>query len=82
VNALPNVYNGLYYARVTQQNVVFFKELDRIFSQWDQEIRKHRLWERHEPSTDFAMSMALANLGMDNCVSATNMPTFVHNKRY
>jgi len=82
VNALPNVYNGLYYARVTQQNVVFFKELDRIFCQWDQEIRKHRLWERHEPSTDFAMSMALSNLGMEQSVSGHHLPTFVHNKRY
>jgi len=82
VNALPNVYNGLYYVRVTQHTVKFFQELDRVFSNWHQEIRKYRLWERHEPSTDFAMAMALSNMHMDDCVSNTHLPTFVHNKRH
>ena len=82
VNALPNAYNGLYYVRVTQSNVKFFRELDRIFAQWDHEVRKYRMWERHAPSTDFAMSMALANLGMEHCVSNTHLPTFVHNKKH
>ena len=34
-NLLPNAYNGLYYVRVTKQNVAFFNELDRIFNNWD-----------------------------------------------
>ena len=81
-NLLPNAYNGLYYVRVTKQNVAFFKELDRIFNNWDDEIKKFRLWRDHEPSTDFGMSMALRNLGMDDCVSTTSLPTFVHNKEH
>lgn len=82
VNNLPNVYNGLYYVRLTEQNVKFYKELDRVFNNWHQEIRKFRMWDRHEPSTDFAMSISLYNLGMEHCVMKTFLPTFVHNKKY
>ncbi len=82
VNALPNVYNGLYYVRVTRETDLFFKQLDKVFNNWHTAISKYRLWKRHEPSTDFAMSIALANLEMDRAVSNTALPTFVHNKRY
>lgn len=81
-NGLSNVYNGLYYVRLTEQNVKFYRELDRVFQNWKNEIRKFRMWDRHEPSTDFAMSIALHNLNMNNCVLNTFLPTFVHNKRY
>ena len=81
-NQLPNVYNGLYYVRMTEHTLQFFLEVDRIFNDWDREIRKHRLWERHEPSTDFAMAMALANMEFLDAVSNTHLPTFVHNKKY
>jgi|TARA_Y100000114_G_scaffold80698_1_gene74390 hypothetical protein len=82
VNNLPNVYNGLYYVRLTEQNVKFYRELDKVFTTWDQQIRKFRMWDRHEASTDFAMSIALNNLSMEHCVMNTFLPTFVHNKRY
>ena len=81
-NQLPNVYNGLYYVRMTEHTLQFFLEVDRIFNDWDREIRKHRLWERHKPSTDFAMAMALANMEFLDAVSNTHLPTFVHNKKY
>ena len=82
LNLLPNVYNGLYYVRLTEQNIKFYRELDKVFLNWQKEIRKYRMWENHKPSTDFAMSMALVNLGMENCVVNHTIPTFVHNKRY
>tara|TARA_B100001057_G_C22871811_1_gene959365 strand:- start:16846 stop:17667 length:822 start_codon:yes stop_codon:yes gene_type:complete len=81
-NKLPNVYNGLYYVRYTAENIKFYRELDRIFVDWKNEIKKYRLWERHAPSTDFAMSMALANLNMETCVVHTPLPTFIHNKKH
>ena len=81
-NKLPNVYNGLYYVRYTAENIKFYRELDRIFVDWKNEIKKYRLWERHAPSTDFAMSMALANLNMETCVVNTPLPTFIHNKKH
>lgn len=81
-NRLPNVYNGLYYVRYTEQNVKFYRELDRVFCNWQNEIRKYRLWERHKASTDYAMSMALANLGLEHCVVNTPLPTFIHNKTH
>ena len=65
---------------MTEHTLQFFLEVDRIFNDWDREIRKHRLWERHEPSTDFAMAMALANMEFLDAVSNTHLPTFVHNK--
>lgn len=81
-NNLPNPYNGLYYVRLTEQTVKFYRELDRVFLNWHNEIKKFRMWDRHEPSTDFAMAIALYNLGMENCVMNSFLPTFVHNKRY
>ena len=81
-NLLPNVYNGLYYVRLTKNTMKFFQEVDRIFMNWNQEIQKHRMWERHQPSTDFAMAMALANMQWSHAVSNTHIPTFVHNKKY
>ena len=79
-NLLPNVYQGLYYVRTTRSTVMLMKEVWRIFSDWHSEIKKYRLWEKHEPSTDFAMSMALNNLNFDNVCDKSPLPTFVHNK--
>jgi|TARA_R110000796_G_scaffold64049_9_gene148244 hypothetical protein len=79
-NLLPNVYSGLYYVRTTRSTVMLMKEVWRIFSDWHSEIKKYRLWEKHEPSTDFAMSMALNNLNFDNVCDKSPLPTFVHNK--
>ena len=81
-NKLPNVYNGLYYARITKRTYKFFQELDRIFVNWHEEITKYRMWERHEPSTDFAIAMALNNMDWQDAVSNTHLPTFVHNKKH
>ena len=79
-NLLPNVYQGLYYVRTTRQTDKFMKTANSVFANWDNEIKNLRMFDRFEPSTDFAFSIALDKLAMNNCVSNDVFPSFVHVK--
>jgi len=79
-NLLPNVYQGLYYVRTTRQTDKFMKTANLVFANWDNEIKNLRMFDRFQPSTDFAFSIALDKLAMNNCVSNDVFPSFVHVK--
>lgn len=79
-NLLPNVYQGLYYVRTTRQTDKFMKTADSVFTNWDTEIKNLRMFDRFKPSTDFAFSIALDKLAMNDCVSNDMFPSFVHVK--
>ena len=80
VNALPNVYQGLYYVRTTRQTVSFMKTANKVFDNWDNEIQQLRMFDNFKPSTDFAFSIALDKCNMNNCVSKHTIPSFIHVK--
>lgn len=79
-NKLPNVYNGLYYIRLTENNFRFMRACWSIFDNWKNELRQWRKYADYPPSTDFVFSIALAKCGMDNSADYTGLPTFIHNK--
>jgi len=79
-NLLPNVYQGLYYVRTTKETDKFMKTANTVFSNWDNEITNLRMFDKFEPSTDFAFSIALDKLGMNDCVSNDMFPSFIHVK--
>tara|TARA_S200000501_G_C20800642_1_gene733866 strand:+ start:427 stop:1254 length:828 start_codon:yes stop_codon:yes gene_type:complete len=80
-NLLPNVYQGLYYVRTTRQTDKFMKTANSVFNNWDKEIKNLRMFDKFEPSTDFAFSIALDKLNMNNCVSNDVYPSFIHVKQ-
>ncbi len=80
LNGLPNVYQGLYYVRLTRQTDLFMKTADKVFRNWDKEIKNLRMFDRFAPSTDFAFSIALDKLDMNDCVSEHVVPSFIHVK--
>ena len=68
---MPNVYQGLYYVRVTRETNNFMRTADKVFNTWDDEIKKLRMFDKFEPSTDFAFSIALDKCNMNNCFTAS-----------
>ena len=82
-NLLPNVYNGLMYVRYLKSTTIFFKYVDQMFRNWEENIKKFRLWEKWKPSTDFAMAMACHYMPDHNFgVNPTGIPGFIHAKPY
>lgn len=81
VNALPNVYQGLYYVRVTRETNNFMSTANKVFNTWEDQIKQLRMFDKFEPSTDFAFSIALDKCNMNNCVSKHTIPSFIHVKK-
>lgn len=82
-NCLPNCYNGLMYVRYCKTSVDYFREIDEIFKNWDEEKRKYRKFDRYGPSTDFAMAMACHKMDdLNFAVNSTGFPGFIHAKPF
>jgi hypothetical protein len=54
---------------------------DKVFSVWEDEIKQLRMFDKFEPSTDFAFSIALDRCDMNDCVSKHTIPSFIHVKK-
>lgn len=81
VNNLPNTYNGLMYTRFCKSTAEYFRTVDHVFQNWEQEKKNFRKFDSYPPSTDFAMAMAChickeINLGLNS----TGLPGFIHAK--
>jgi hypothetical protein len=80
-NNLPNTYNGIMYARFCRATAEYFRTVDQIFSNWNEEKKKFAKFDNFPPSTDFAMAMACHyNQDIDIGINSTGFPGFIHAK--
>jgi len=80
-NQLPNTYNGMMYARFCRSTAEYFRTVDHIFTNWEDEKKKFAKFDHFPPSTDFAMAMACHyNKDINVGNNATGVPGFIHAK--
>ena len=81
LNNLPNIYNGIMYARYCKNTYEFYNHVNFIFNNWQKQIQKYRMFDNFPASTDFAMAMACNEIkDLNFGHNPTGLPGFIHAK--